>query len=409
MARKYGRIFTDIWDSERDWRALSSDAQWMYVFLCTQPDMAHDGVLSLRERRWAKAASDMSVKEINRRLEELIDAGYVLVDEDTEELLVRSYIRNDQVYMEPNLMRAALAHLPAVSSSRLRDALYIEIMRVVNENRDDVRVAAGKNPLTQNMKNALSDMVRLLRTRGSLDPGLTREDDQPRNPSPNPSAESSTDPPGGDIQEAIIVDESGSEFGSKSGSPRKGSPNPLGTRYEVLGDRYQVVPTVDVVDNSRLVVKVGRNSDLENQDHDSLFDVHPAGPDPASEPSGGRVIELAHGPTPFERFWAVYPLKVKKSYARNCWDRVVKKTPAKVIIAGAVRYRDDPNRAEAFTAHPSSWLNQGRWDDAPLPARASPGRPSRGEHRTATNLSVVAQLAAEEAAQAHPQITGGPP
>ena len=34
-----------------------------------------------------------------------------------------------------------------------------------------------------------------------------------------------------------------------------------------------------------------------------------------------------------------------------------------------MRYADDPNRVEAFTAHPTTWLNAGRWNDEPLPER----------------------------------------
>jgi len=74
----------------------------------------------------------------------------------------------------------------------------------------------------------------------------------------------------------------------------------------------------------------------------------------------------------FDAFWAVYPRKVGKIGAKSCYDRAVKKgADPRQVIAGAVRYRDDPNRAEEFTKHPSTWLNQGCWDDAPLPARRS--------------------------------------
>jgi hypothetical protein len=38
-------------------------------------------------------------------------------------------------------------------------------------------------------------------------------------------------------------------------------------------------------------------------------------------------------------------------------------------MAGAERYRDDPNRTDEFTAHPTTWLNRDGWNDAPLPSR----------------------------------------
>lgn len=71
----------------------------------------------------------------------------------------------------------------------------------------------------------------------------------------------------------------------------------------------------------------------------------------------------------FTEFWDTVPRKVGKGAARKAWKKAVKKADPQVIIEGMRRYRDDPNRADEFTAHPSSWLNAERWDDDPLPAR----------------------------------------
>lgn len=73
--------------------------------------------------------------------------------------------------------------------------------------------------------------------------------------------------------------------------------------------------------------------------------------------------------TPFDEFWKIYPRKVAKAEAQRAWVKAVKKTPVKVILLGAKRYADDPYRQPAYTAHPSTWLNQERWGDDPLPPR----------------------------------------
>ena len=73
----------------------------------------------------------------------------------------------------------------------------------------------------------------------------------------------------------------------------------------------------------------------------------------------------------FAAFWAAYPRKVAKGSARKAWSRAVLAADPSVIVAGAVRYASDPNREEAFTAHPSTWLNGERWLDDPLPNRDS--------------------------------------
>lgn len=70
----------------------------------------------------------------------------------------------------------------------------------------------------------------------------------------------------------------------------------------------------------------------------------------------------------FERFWAVYPRHVGKRAAQRALQKALTSTDIETLLAGAIRLRDDPNRIERFTPHPTTWLNQGRWDDDPLPS-----------------------------------------
>jgi hypothetical protein len=71
----------------------------------------------------------------------------------------------------------------------------------------------------------------------------------------------------------------------------------------------------------------------------------------------------------FDRFWSVYPRKAGKQDAQRSFERALKAATLDEILAGAQKYADDPNRVAQFTAHPSTWLNQGRWSDEPLPPR----------------------------------------
>ena len=90
-------------------------------------------------------------------------------------------------------------------------------------------------------------------------------------------------------------------------------------------------------------------------------------PNPEPKP---ELKELDHpADDRFDEFWDTVPRKVGKGAARKAWKKAVKKADPEVIIEGMRRYRDDPNREDEFTAHPSSWLNAERWDDDPLPAR----------------------------------------
>jgi hypothetical protein len=74
-------------------------------------------------------------------------------------------------------------------------------------------------------------------------------------------------------------------------------------------------------------------------------------------------------PNAFDLFWSIYPIKVGKKKAQDAFKKALTETDLATLIAGATRYAEDPNRVEAYTAHPTTWLNAGRWGDDPLPER----------------------------------------
>lgn len=172
MARREARLMVSIWE-DQDFLALSPLGQRMYMFLISQPDLAHDGVIALRERRWSKKAAGLSVDRIADSLSELSTARFVVVDEDTEELLVRSFIRSDKVYRQPNVLRAAADHLATVSSAGIRAVVGAEL----------ARIEANAEDIPEGSKGVLASMLEAL---GNPLP----------NPSGNPSPKGSGLPPG---------------------------------------------------------------------------------------------------------------------------------------------------------------------------------------------------------------------
>ena len=95
--------------------------------------------------------------------------------------------------------------------------------------------------------------------------------------------------------------------------------------------------------------------------------------EPSKETPVVRTIRTEKGivkaNTPFDLFWKVYPLKVGKVSAKKAWDKAVEAEDPDLVILGALQYAQDPNRHPSYTAHPSTWLNAGRWTDDPLPPR----------------------------------------
>jgi hypothetical protein len=129
MASDFAPLLRSIW-SDDDWRALSMDAQHIYLLLLSHPDRNSAGVLSLTLRKWTRLARDLSPDRLDAAMAELDDTGFIVVDESTEEVLVRAYIRRATVYKHIRMMANALREASEVESERLRSALGQELVRL---------------------------------------------------------------------------------------------------------------------------------------------------------------------------------------------------------------------------------------------------------------------------------------
>jgi len=129
VARAFGRILSTIWD-DQDFLDLDPEAQRLYMFLVSQPNLNHAGLLPLTIRRWASRARKLTAKQVRQSLTDLDAAGFLVVDEDTEEVLVRSFVRRDEVYKQPRVMGAAVSGAMEISSRRLRRSLLAEMYRL---------------------------------------------------------------------------------------------------------------------------------------------------------------------------------------------------------------------------------------------------------------------------------------
>lgn len=135
MARSHARIYTSIW-ADADFIALDPDAQRMFLFLVSQPDLEHSGVIPLRERRWSRASGSLTAADVTKSLEALAAARFLVYDEDTEELLVRSLMRWDGVWKQPNVAKSAANQIRTVASESLQRELACELARLGDVHQD---------------------------------------------------------------------------------------------------------------------------------------------------------------------------------------------------------------------------------------------------------------------------------
>lgn len=68
----------------------------------------------------------------------------------------------------------------------------------------------------------------------------------------------------------------------------------------------------------------------------------------------------------FDTFWSAYPRKVGKEKARTSFRAAIKKTTLEIMLSAIeMQNRSDQWRRDGgqYIPHPSTWLNQGRWED----------------------------------------------
>lgn len=335
MARTEARITTEIYANESDFIALSADAQWMYFFILAQPDLAHDGVIPLRERRWACKAAGLKVEDIELRVAELEDCRYVVVDRDAEELLVRSFLRRDKVYRQPNVLRAALDHLPMVSSPRLRRALLAELLRI-----QGMDMPEGSAPIVAEMIATIGNPPP-----EPCDEGTDEGSWNPSgNPSPDPSGEGTAATPG---ERGVVT-----AVSKDSPPPDPRAPDHLATAVADI-------------------------------DPETFFGADsPPPPDkgqPHTHPKKTWAPAEIDADPKWIEFWTAYPSIKGKGHARAAWIKALRKgVDPDTLVAGALAYRNDRTRDRNYTKHAATWLNGECWGDydaevaSPVPAGPRP-------------------------------------
>ncbi|MFJ1461800.1 hypothetical protein [Nocardia sp. N2S4-5] len=143
MARDHGRVLCKIWQ-DKDFRALPRTAQALYIQLLSQPNVNNAGVLPLMLSKWGKGCDDLTREELTRDLAVLVDASFIIVDTDSEEVLIRSFIRNDGGMAHKYIFKNALKMAEAVESGLIRRALAVELRRI--RSAEAARVAEILDP-----------------------------------------------------------------------------------------------------------------------------------------------------------------------------------------------------------------------------------------------------------------------
>jgi hypothetical protein len=129
MAREHARVKLSIWEDD-DHRDLSLAAQHLYYVLMIHPKLDYAGVTDWRPSKLVGFTRGWTVEDIEIAAKELSDQRYIVIDESTEEVLIRSFIRNDELLGSPNMAVAVRKAHAAISSILLRGVIVHELVRL---------------------------------------------------------------------------------------------------------------------------------------------------------------------------------------------------------------------------------------------------------------------------------------
>ncbi|MGO1547993.1 hypothetical protein [Microbacterium gubbeenense] len=128
MAREHAKIRLDIW-ADDEWRELDVECQHLYLLLLSHPTLNYVGVADWRPGRIAQLAKGMTADGVRETAGRLRAGGFVLADDDTEEILVRSFVKHDGLLKQPKLAVSMANAFGATASNAIRSVVAFEVQK----------------------------------------------------------------------------------------------------------------------------------------------------------------------------------------------------------------------------------------------------------------------------------------
>lgn len=129
MARDYAKTNLTIWQ-DPEWRALPWPAQHVYKMFWEHPGLSYCGVVDWRPTKMLGWGDGWARGDLMALVDCLRARHFLVVDEDTEECLVRSWIRFDGVIKQPRLTVSMCNAFGEVGSNALRGVIVDELRKL---------------------------------------------------------------------------------------------------------------------------------------------------------------------------------------------------------------------------------------------------------------------------------------
>lgn len=132
MAKSFAQVRPDIWNDD-DFRALTPGAQHLYFMMMTDPGLSYAGVADWKPNRIVPRSAEWSVQAVMLAAGELSYAHFLVFDQDTEEVLVRSFMRHDGLLKQPRMAVSVAKAFGTIGSNKLRAVVVHELLRLKRE------------------------------------------------------------------------------------------------------------------------------------------------------------------------------------------------------------------------------------------------------------------------------------
>ena len=137
MANAGALINEGLWRKDKDFQKLPRLAQCTFCQVLAQRDLDTAGVLTLHMELLAKGCNELTVEQLMEDFAVLEAAQFLFVDYETDEIFIRSYVRNVSVKNRNSWISVPKNSL-MVASPKIRRALAAELRRLRRKDADDI-------------------------------------------------------------------------------------------------------------------------------------------------------------------------------------------------------------------------------------------------------------------------------
>jgi len=169
MAREHAKIRLDIW-ADGEWRDLDVECQHLYLLLLSHPTLSYVGVADWRPGRIAQLAKGLTPERVRETAARLEALRFILTDDESEEVLIRSFVKHDGLLKQPKMAVSMANAFGATASNPIREVIAFEVQKLRER---DPELAAWRVKQVQTVLDAKGSSIETFTL--PFTPGFTPE------------------------------------------------------------------------------------------------------------------------------------------------------------------------------------------------------------------------------------------